>query len=192
MKYISELLNKKIEIASPPSDLCLKCGRCCKMIVSEHSEAKLLELAKNNDAGAKIFLDMFKPYSSHEKIKDIDEQHFTSIIQKFKKKNINEKDVTFYYCPYVTDENLCKIYSRRPICCKRAPVTGWAMFPDGCGYLGWQFQQREIIKEHVRKLKEVLYELEMLYPAEKTDIQQIKQKIQNKLSEYEKYGAKNW
>ena len=198
MKNISELLNKTIEFASPPADLCLKCGKCCKMIISDLPRDKVLELAKNNDSAAKVFFNIFRPYNSIEDVKKIDEEHIQKVVENIKKKrNIDEKDITFYYCPHLSEENLCKVYSRRPECCKRAPANGWSFFPSGCGYEGWQFQEKEKHKQYVRQLKETLYELEVLYcsPNQTIDgvkVDELKQKIKHLLSKYKRFGVDLW
>lgn len=195
---IIELLNKKMEFEQPPQDLCLKCGKCCKMIVPEHSADVLLEMARNNDDGAKVFLNLFKPYDNIEQAKKVDEAHVVDVVEKLKKtQNISEDEIVFFYCPYVSDENLCKIYHRRPICCKRAPVNGWAFFPEGCGFAGWQFQEREKHKAYVRQLKEALREIEILKEDQINQIcglssQELKEKIEEKINVYRKYGADNW
>ena len=78
--------------------------------------------------------------------------------------NINENEITFYYCPNLTKDNKCSIHVTRPDCCRRAPRNGWSIFPPGCGFKGWQFQQRERVKGLIRKIKEHIIELELLEP----------------------------
>ena len=195
---ILEILNQKIEFEAPPAELCLKCGKCCKTIVSEIPAAKLADMAKNNEEEAKVFFNIFKPYESIEDAAKVNEEHVKEIVTKFKKdKSLNVKQLTFYHCPYLSEENLCTIYPHRPECCKRAPINGWSLFPKGCGYEGWQFLQRERHKVQIRKLKEFLYELNTTVKEKDKiilgmPIQELKNKIIEKILEYERFGVENW
>ena len=197
MENILEILNQTIEFEAPPQDLCLKCGKCCKTIVSDISPEQLVEMAKNNEEEAKVFFNVFKKYENIEEAKLVNPVHTAEIISKFKKgRKVKNNQITFYYCPYLSEDNLCTIYPRRPECCKRAPINGWALFPEGCGYEGWQFVQREKHKSRIRKLKEFLYEMEMLVDDDKIvlgmPVKELKKKIMEKILEYEQFGVKNW
>ena len=46
--------------------------------------------------------------------------------------------VYFYYCPYITDNNMCSIYDKRPQLCKDFPDNPLAILPDCCGYYPWK------------------------------------------------------
>ncbi len=195
MTNLNELLNQTIEFEAAPQDLCLKCGRCCSTITSVYTRSELLKMANNNEEEAKVFINTFKPYSDVNAAKEADFEHAGQILDKLK--SVKKSELTFYYCPYVSEDKLCKIYSQRPECCKRAPNNGWSLFPPGCGYEGWQFEQREKHKKHVRKLKEALYELELLISDDNSAMTEesakdLKEKIINKIASYQEYGADNW
>lgn len=76
------------------------------------------------------------------------------------------------------------------------PHSCWDILPPGCGYEGWQFEQKEYHKKLVRKLKESLYELDFLndnivYVHNKT-VLELKKEINDEIQPYKKYGADNW
>lgn len=99
-------------------------------------------------------------------------------------------------CNYIGDDNLCQIYENRPQACKDFPASPFEGLPDGCGYEGWIFQQREAQKQQIRKQKELLLSLEILLKTAtgkeavqlKKDIAEIKKFVDN----YAKYGSKDW
>ena len=195
MEDINAILNYKLKFESAPADLCLKCGKCCKTIITGLSNEELTYLANTNDCGAKVFFEIFKRYENIEDVFKVNKEHAERVIKSLRKnKKIKDNNVTFYYCPWQSPDNLCKIYSRRPECCRRAPLNGWALFPSGCGYEGWQFEQREKIKGQVRKIRELLYELEIVGNIENNKIptmtnSELKEKLRNKLKEYVLFGA---
>lgn len=198
MINILEILNQKVEFEVPPPELCLKCGKCCRTIVSEIPNEQLAAMAQNNEEEAKVFFNIFKPYSSVDEARKANPEHVDEILKKLQKgKNADNENITFFYCPYVTEDNLCKIYPHRPDCCKRAPINGWALFPEGCGYEGWQFLQREKHQSRIRYLKEFLYELNTIVDDDNKNIlgmpvEELKNKIIEKILEYERYGANKW
>ncbi len=182
-----------------PQHLCNMCGKCCKAITTPYTHEQLIELAKEGQEEAKVFTDIFKRYKSVADAKKAVPDHVENILKQLKKNNpkLDESTVTFYYCPYLTKENLCSIHSTRPDCCRRAPRNGWSLFPPGCGFKGWQFQQKERVKATVRKLKEYIIELELLNPdtklpgRDKTAKEMI-EFINEKIKPWEKYGASMW
>ena len=60
MINILEILNQKVEFEVPPPELCLKCGKCCRTIVSEIPNEQLAAMAQNNEEEAKVFFNIFK------------------------------------------------------------------------------------------------------------------------------------
>ncbi len=197
MKNITEILNEEIVFESAPQELCLKCGKCCTAITSSYTNAAIVEMAENNEEEAKIFVNTFKPYQSIDEARLANPEQVDKVLLKFiKNKKLDENEVTFYYCPHLTEENLCAVHSQRPDCCRRAPNNAWSLFPDGCGYEGWLFAQREKHKKIVRKLKEILYEIEMMEKASDNNVNssnsEVKGKIINKIKSYEQYGSQNW
>lgn len=79
---------------------------------------------------------------------------------------------------------------------KDFPHSCWDALPYGCGYEGWQFEQREHYKKFVRELKETLYELTFLDDdfilRDSKSVAELRTEILDKISPYQKYGADNW
>ena len=182
-----------------PQHLCKMCGKCCRAITTPYSYDELLKFANDGQEEAKVFIEVFKRYDSIEQAKKAVPEHVENIIKQLKKNNpeLDESTVTFFYCPYVTDDNKCSIHSTRPDCCRRAPRNGWSLFPPGCGYKGWQFQQREKVKASIRKLKEYLMDLELLddstyIPTRKMTVAELREFVNDKIKPWKKYGADYW
>lgn len=185
------------EIDDKPAHLCKKCGICCRVVVPSFSLEEIEEMARNNEKEAIDFLRIFVPYDSPDEIPEYGRPHYNQIIATMSDdENFDAKNVTVFHCKYVNDEQLCPIYSERPDCCRRAPHTGWSLFAPSCGYAGWQFLQREKQKQRVRKLKEILYEIEMIGDPNRKykdmTIEELKEYVNEKIKPYEKYGAKSW
>ena len=180
------------------SHLCLMCGRCCRMAAQGHSYEELLKLKADGDIEATEFLSCFAPYETLEKAKEVDPVHFERVMNELKSKpDFDESKVSLYHCSYISKDNLCSNYEKRPDCCRRAPNSAWALFPPGCGYEGWQFEQREKQKKHVRQMKELLYELSF-YPedhiitSDNQSVKELKEKISKEIEPWKKYGADEW
>ncbi|MBY0402966.1 MAG: YkgJ family cysteine cluster protein [Cyanobacteria bacterium] len=109
------------------------------------------------------------------------------------------EEVTFYHCRYVTPEGLCGIYERRPRCCREAPSHGWSVMPPGCGFEGWQFEQREKQKRYIRDLKTSGYIMEQMSPdgvshpvRPETTLAELKEQINDKIKPWIPFGAEFW
>ncbi|NLF83352.1 MAG: hypothetical protein GX568_05145 [Candidatus Gastranaerophilales bacterium] len=181
-----------------PQYLCRMCGRCCRSITSPYPHDELEEMAKNGSEGARVFIDIFKPYSSIEEARKVVPEQIDQILNELSSQNgFDINKVTFYYCPHITAENKCGIYETRPECCRRAPAHGWSCMPPGCGFEGWQFEEREKIKQKVRKLKEHLLDAEVIavdgiVPGRNMHIYDLKKEVEQKISRWEKYGSTLW
>lgn len=182
-----------------PQHLCHMCGKCCKAITTPYSYDELHKLAKNGQEEAKVFVEVFKRYDSVEDAKKAVPDHVENILNQLKKNNPNldESKVTFYFCPYLQEDNKCSIHATRPDCCRRAPRNGWSLFPPDCGFKGWQFLQKEKVKATVRKLKEYQLELELLPPdtfikTRNMSAVELITYIDDRIKPWEKYGAKYW
>lgn len=99
-------------------------------------------------------------------------------------------------CNYIGEDNLCKIYENRPEVCKNFPSSPFEGLPDGCGYEGWIFQQREVVKQQIRKQKELLLSLEIKVKKascqEALKLGQRINKIKKLIESYAKYGSADW
>ncbi len=182
-----------------PQHLCKMCGKCCKAITTPYTHEELVQLAKEGQEEAKVFVEIFERYPSVDAARQVVPDHVENILNQLRKNNpdLDESNVSFYHCPHLTVDNKCSIHSTRPDCCRRAPRNGWSLFPPGCGFKGWQFQQKEKVKYSVRKLKEYLMDLELLDPdtiieGRNMTAQQMKDLIHEKIRPWEKYGANFW
>lgn len=195
-----EVSNEQVVYASDfPQHLCNMCGKCCKAITTPYTHEELVALAAQGQEEARVFVEVFERYASVEDAKDAVPDHVENILKQLKKNNpdFDVSNVTFYHCPHLTLDNKCSIHSTRPDCCRRAPRNGWSLFPPGCGFKGWQFQQREKVKASVRKLKEYMLELDLLAPdtiisGRNMTAAEMKELINSKIKPWEKYGAHFW
>lgn len=182
-----------------PQHLCNMCGKCCKAITTPYTYEELVDLAKQGQEEARVFVEVFVRYNSVDEARAAVPDHVENILRQLRKNNPNldESTVTFYHCPHLTDDNKCSIHATRPDCCRRAPRNGWSLFPPDCGFKGWQFQHKEKVKASVRKLKEYLLELELLpddYVLKERNktVKEMKDFIKEKIAPWRKYGADLW
>lgn len=188
-------------VESRPQRLCLMCGICCRVATAPHSHEKLLELARNPEAGgdesAREFLSIFEPYPSIDDARKVSAPTVDNILKHMQDSGLYSHEVTFYRCKHIQDNNLCGIYGHRPELCSRAPSTAWAVFPPGCGFQGWLFQKREEIKQKIRKQKEYLvsFETELKTVQDPEIISKLEnsiEKIKETIEYFAKYGSKDW
>jgi Fe-S-cluster containining protein len=181
-------------------DLCHKCGRCCRSATTYNSHKRLLEMAANGDKEAIDFLEIFDAYPSIEDARLVVPDQVEQVLRVVESRDdMKVEDVTFYHCKYVTDEGLCGIYERRPRCCKEAPGHGWAVMPPGCGFEGWQFQQREMQKRMIRDAKTSAYIMEQMSPdgvhhpvRPEITLEDLRQTIADKIKPWKMFGAELW
>ena len=185
-------------LAKRPQYLCHMCGKCCRVVTTSLSYAELKQMEQDGDKGAVDFLSLFVPYDSIESARNVDAGVVDNIINRLKSDgSFDEKEITFYGCKYLQDNNLCSRYETRLDLCKHCPSTPWSIVPPGCGFEGWLFWQREEIKQKIRKSKEELLELKLLRMRTKDEntlqkINIVEHKIQRGIDFYKKYGSENW
>lgn len=185
-------------LAKRPQHLCHMCGKCCRVVTTSLSYAELKQMEQDGDKGAVDFLSLFVPYDSIESARNVDAGVVDNIINRLKSDgSFDEKEITFYGCKYLQDNNLCSRYETRLDLCKHCPSTPWSIVPPGCGFEGWLFWQREEIKQKIRKSKEELLELKLLRMRTKDEntlqkINIVEHKIQRGIDFYKKYGSENW
>ena len=185
-------------LAKRPQHLCHMCGKCCRVVTTSLSYAELKQMEQAGDKGAVDFLSLFVPYDSIESARNVDAGVVDNIINRLKSDgSFDEKEITFYGCKYLQDNNLCSRYETRLDLCKHCPSTPWSIVPPGCGFEGWLFWQREEIKQKIRKSKEELLELKLLRMRTKDEntlqkINIVEHKIQRGIDFYKKYGSENW
>lgn len=179
--------------------LCIMCGKCCKAITTEYTHEQIIEMAKNGEKEAHIFVDFFKRYDSIEDArKDVPDK----VNQNLKAKNLPEdltgNEVTFYYCDKLRADNTCSDYENRPSCCRIAPLDCWTLMPPKCGFTGWQFEQREKVKENIRSLKEKLYEVGTIegenafIPEANMSFKEFKTYIDTRVEPFKRHGGLGW
>lgn len=181
-----------------PQRLCRMCARCCVAIIPSYSHEELIELAKEGEGEASTFIDIFKRYESIEAARKVCPEHVDQVLKELSASpGYDESKISFYYCPNIDENKLCKIHKTRPGACRKAPANAWSLMPPNCGFEGWQFNQKESIKKTVRKLKEYLYECQMLYgegqiPGKNMTTIELESLIKEKVKPWEKYGAYHW
>jgi Fe-S-cluster containining protein len=181
-----------------PQYLCKMCGRCCRSITAHFPHDQLVQMAGKGSEGAKVFTDIFKPYSSIEEARKVVPEQIEQVLKELSQtEGFNISNITFYYCPHISSDNKCGIYETRPECCRRAPAHGWSCMPPGCGFEGWQFEEREKLKRKVRKLKEHLLEAEAVavdgvVPGRNIPFVELKKEVEQKISRWEKFGSALW
>ena len=81
-------------------------------------------------------------------------------------------------------------------CELKHPASIWDEMPPKCGFLGWIFQEREKIKQEIRKKKEKIVELKSIIDSL---IQEDRKKAEAKIKSleaeiklYAKHGSDNW
>lgn len=180
-----------------PQKYCLMCGKCCKIATTPKSYEELLELTKKGNRFAKDFLKIFEPYDSIQSAREVSPETVDNIIDKFDTAINTSKKLTLYKCKFISDNNLCTIYKKKPRLCDRFPSSPWAVVPPGCGFEGWLFQKREEIKQRIRYQKECLVEFEALIKTvdNPETIKKLKiamKKIKKTIKLFADYGAENW
>jgi Fe-S-cluster containining protein len=181
-------------------DLCHKCGKCCRSATTYHNHQKLTEMAEQGVKDAVDFLSVFKPYHSIEDARLVEPEQVAQVLNVVEARDdMSIEDVTFYYCEHVSPECLCTIYERRPRCCREAPGHGWSAMPPGCGFEGWQFEQREKQKRMIRDLKTSAYIMEQMSPdgvhhpvRPDTTLDDLRQMVLEKIKPWKPFGAHYW
>ena len=173
-----------------PQHLCKMCGKCCRVVTASVSYEELIQKVKEGDKSSIEFLDTFEPYPSIEDALMADEATV---------KNIPDWETrTFYHCKHIKpDSNLCPKYQERFGFCRAFPTSPWAVIPPGCGFEGWLFLEREAHRKSIRKLKEekIYYQAKIktdIDNKEKMLLEELINKIDERVKLYEKYGSKDW
>ncbi|MEI8390584.1 MAG: YkgJ family cysteine cluster protein [bacterium] len=197
-KYEQEIDDFKKELDEFPQYLCRRCGKCCKVIATSDTHEELERLAALGNIEAKVFTDLFKRFTSVEEARKAVPEQVDKILDELSyKEDVDVNNVTFYYCPHITEDNLCPMHEKRPTVCSRAPHHGWTCMPPGCGFEGWQFELREKYKQMTRKFKEYLTAVEALsedgkVPGKDMTIEEFKKLIDEQIKPWSKYGSMFW
>jgi hypothetical protein len=157
-------------------------------------------MAANGVQDAIDFLSVFKPYDSIEDARLVEPDQVAQVLKEVEQRpDMKVEELTFYYCEHVTEEGLCGIYERRPRCCQDAPGHGWSVMPPGCGFEGWQFEQREKQKRLIRDLKTSAYIMEQMSPdgihhpiRPDTTLADLRVAISEKIRPWKTFGSEYW
>lgn len=156
-------------------------------------------MADDGEEEAIAFLEIFEPFPDIETAKKIVPEQVAQVLKVVSERDdMKIENVTFYHCRYVTEEGICGIYERRPRCCIEAPFHGWAVMPPGCGFEGWQFEQREQHKSDIRKLKETQFQMEMLspdgvhLPTRNMTLEELRASVNEVIKPWVPFGAEFW
>lgn len=184
-------------IDSRPQELCLMCGKCCRVVTTANTYGELLELCEKGEEGAIDFLDIFVPYDSIEAARAVCPQTVENILKNLPVEDVEQGKVIFYGCKYLLDNNLCGNYENRKELCKRFPASPWVVAPPGCGYEGYLAEKRVEIIEKVKEQKNNIAELEeyLKNNSESPYNQKVKDAIRKSkkiVRGFEKYGANDW
>lgn len=198
MEYKSGLREKDTD-GRDIADLCLMCGQCCLAVATDFTHDELIEMSKSKEKEAQVFTDFFKKYESLDATRKVAPKHVAQVLKnKGFPEDYNGDDVCFYYCDKISADYKCLDYEKRPLCCAMAPSDGWSVMPPGCGYVGWQYLQRERIMQNIRSLKEQIYEIETLEGPDafvselNMSLAEFKEDFNEKIEPFKKYGAKSW
>ncbi|HBG48944.1 MAG TPA: hypothetical protein DDW90_05485 [Cyanobacteria bacterium UBA9971] len=198
LNYEQEINEFQKELDEFPQYLCRMCGRCCKSIATSDSHEELERLAELGNQEAKVFIDIFKRFPSIEEAREVVPEQVEQVLSELSlKEDFDINKVSFYYCPHITEENLCSMHGKRPTVCSRAPHHGWSCMPPGCGFEGWQFELREKYKGMARRLKEHLTAIEAVsddgkVPGKEMTIEELRKIIEEKIKPWSKYGSMFW
>jgi Fe-S-cluster containining protein len=196
--YEKEIEEYQNSLDDFPQYLCRMCGRCCRSITTAYSHEELEELARLGNEEAKVYTEIFKRFDSIDEARKVVPEQIEQVLSELSNnENFDINKVSFYYCPHITDENLCKTHLNRPTVCSRAPHHGWSLMPPGCGFEGWQFELREKYKKMTRRLKEYLLAMEAIsedgkVPGKDMTIEELRQVIETKIKPWSKYGSMFW
>lgn len=115
---------------------CNRTGTCCRLSSSEFSYEELLEKAKNKDKFAQQFTSIFLPYKNIDEARKIFPEYVDYILNEIGE----DEKVHFYYCPHITEDNLCSIYTteERPQICADFPNNPLTILYPNCGYRKWK------------------------------------------------------
>ena len=196
--YNKEIEEFEKELDSFPQYLCQMCARCCKAIATMDSHEELIRLAELGNEEAKVFIETFKRYPSIEDARKVVPEQVDNVLSELGlKDDFDINNVSFYYCPHLTEENLCSMHETRPNCCRRAPHHGWSCMPPGCGFEGWQFELREKYKKMARRLKEYLITVEAIsedgkVPGKDMTVEELKNHIDERIKPWSRFGSMFW
>ncbi|MFH0702750.1 MAG: hypothetical protein V2B14_04330 [bacterium] len=134
-QIIPDILIKLDEIKDRKKNFeCKKTGGCCRITYSEHSPEELKEKAENGDDRTADFLSIFVPYKNIEEAR----KEFPEYIDRVIFNQDKDEKIYFFYCQYITKDNTCSIYEKRPEMCKEFPNNPLIILQPNCGFNQWK------------------------------------------------------
>lgn len=160
-------MNKWEEEFGIPYPKCKMTGQCCKCASPTTSAVELLKKASENNEFAKDFFSVFVPYNNIEEVRKINPVWVERCLESCRKPNskVLEKDLFFYHCRYVSEDNKCLVWEDRPQFCRDFPGSPFLVMAPGCAYEEWSQVCREkykSLKVELEQLKQEKLELENL------------------------------
>lgn len=161
---MSEITERVKELLKLPQELCKTCGKCCRIALFKGglTYEQVLELSQRNPQseeeavqvdGARDFLTIFEPYESTAAARLFAPEFVDRTLVNFNKK---DEDMTFFYCKYIGDNNLCMVHEDRPHLCRMYPIPHEkTLFNPGCGF-------EEKAKENWAEIQAIIRQLEEL------------------------------
>lgn len=163
---MSEAVNKVRELMRLPQHLCNMCGKCCKIAIFKGglTYKEVVALANSTDAdptqieGAKDFLSIFVPYETPEDAKKANSPFVQRTLEQLKK---TEEEITFFYCQYINEKNMCMIHEDRPLLCRMYPIPHErTLYNLDCGFEEQGLKNWNEIKQIINALEEKKESLE--------------------------------
>ena len=181
------------------ANLCRMCGQCCQAMATDFTYEELLTMSKEDKKEASVFIEFFDKYENIAAARKVAPGHVNQVLRyKGLSEDLEGDELPFYYCKKMLPDNACSAYNERPSCCRMAPKNGWAVMPPGCGYAGWQYEERERLKSTVRALKEKIYEVETLRGSDafveelNMSLSELKEYVREKAEPFKICGSAGW
>jgi len=160
-------LNQWFEKFNIPYPECKMTGQCCKCASPSIPAVKLFQKAAEGDEFAREFFSIFIPYKNIEEARKVNKGIVERSLNACNnpKNKISAKELVFYHCRYISNDNKCLVYEDRPQLCRDFPDTPFLIFAPGCAYEGWaqecKIRYKEL-QENLKALKQQKKELEEL------------------------------
>jgi len=156
---MSDIVKRVEELMKLPQHLCNTCGKCCRMATFKggltYEQVKKLAESMDEDPvqveGARDFLSIFVPYNSTEEARKVEPEFVDETLKRLGKK---DDEMSFFYCRYIGDNNLCMIHEDRPALCRMYPFPHEkTLYFKGCGF-------KEQGEKNWAEIKKILEDLE--------------------------------
>jgi Fe-S-cluster containining protein len=154
-----------VEATGIPMPACKMQGCCCRGASPSIPFGQLMEKAAQGDDFARNFFSIFIPHASHHDARQVVPglvERTLTAAQKDTAFTCPEKDVVFYHCRFIGDDNRCQIWEDRPALCRAYPDSPFLVFAPNCAFEPWAQAVREKfshMKAEIQHLKGLQAEL---------------------------------